>query len=164
VTRLPFPDGHADVATSFDVLYCLDDDEERQALREMWRILRPGGLVVVNVAALDVLRGSHSTLVHERRRYTPSTLRRRLERAGFQVERLTFTNCSIFPVTLAVRLFDRLSGRAAAASEADLQVPAAPVNAAFDLALAAEAAVLRWTNLPIGTSLLAVGRKGPLVP
>ena len=32
VTQLPFGDASADLATSFDVLYCLDDGSEAQAL------------------------------------------------------------------------------------------------------------------------------------
>ena len=159
VTHLPFADAVADVATSFDVLYCLDDASERLALGEMWRILGPGGILLVNVAALDVLRGSHSTLTMEVRRYTPRRLRTALETAGFRVERMTFTNMSTFPVTLGVRGLQRLTGRAAEASDSDLRVPAAPVNAVFDAALALEGALLRILNLPIGSSLLAVGRK-----
>jgi len=92
-------------------------------------------------------------------RYTPRRLRERLEAAGFSVERLSYTNCSTFPVTLAVRTFDRWSGRMAQASDADLRVPAAPINAIFNLALAAEAQVMRAVNLPIGTSLLCLARK-----
>jgi SAM-dependent methyltransferase len=159
VAALPFADDSVDLATSFDVLYCLDDGTERLALREMWRVLKPGGLVLVNVAALDVLRGSHSTLTHEVRRYTPRRLRERLTTAGFRVERLTFTNATPFPVALAVRSVQRMTGRAADASEADLEVPPWPVNAAFNAALSVEAAILRLTNLPIGTSIMAVGRK-----
>jgi hypothetical protein len=148
-----------DLATSFDVLYCLDDDTERQALREMWRVLRPGGFVVVNVAALDILKGSHSALTHEVRRYTPSTLRARLRAAGFTVERLTFTNLTPFPVALVVRTIQRASGRASQPSDADLRVPARAINALLDAALSLETAWLRLANLPIGTSLMAVGRK-----
>ena len=117
------------------------------------------GLVIVNVAALDILRGSHSTLTHEVRRYTPERLRRRLVDAGFTVERLTFTNFTPFPVALVLRGFERISGRASEASDHDLRVPAWPVNAFFNLALSAEAAVLRVVNLPIGTSVMAVARK-----
>ena len=159
VAALPFRDTSVDLTTSFDVLYCLDDATEARALREMWRVLKPGGVALVNVAALDILRGSHSTLTHEVRRYSPASLRTRLTSAGFSVERLTFTNLTPFPAALAVRTFERLSGRAAEASDADLRVPAAPINALFNTALAVEAAMLRVMNLPIGTSLMAVGRK-----
>jgi hypothetical protein len=72
---------------------------------------------------------------------------------------MTFTNLSPFPVTLAVRGFERLTGRDGEASEADLSVPVWPVNRAFNAALAVEAAWLRVSNLPIGTSIMAVARK-----
>lgn len=159
VAALPLADASVDLATSFDVLYCLDDPTERRAIKEMWRVLAPGGLCVVNVAALDVLRGSHSTLTHEVRRYTPAMLRERLTAAGFVVERLTFTNMSPFPIALARRSFERLAGRAHVADDADLALPPAAVNVVFDWALRAEAAWLHVANLPIGTSLMAVGRK-----
>lgn len=159
VAALPFADASADLATSFDVLYCLDDETEARALAEMWRVVAPGGLVLVNVAALDALRGSHSVLTHEVRRYTRARLAARLTRAGFTIERMTYTNFSPLPATLVVRGVQRLSGRATEASDADLHVPPWPVNAAFDVALRAEAAWLRVANLPIGTSLMALGRK-----
>jgi ubiquinone/menaquinone biosynthesis C-methylase UbiE len=159
VTRLPLADASMDVATSFDVLYCLDDESERQAVREMWRVLKPGGLVLVNAAALDMLHGSHSALTHEIRRYTRPRLADRLTSAGFRLERMTFTYLATFPLTLAVRTVDRLTGRAKHASESDFWVPPGPINAAIDLTLRAEGALLRWINLPIGTSLLCIGRK-----
>jgi SAM-dependent methyltransferase len=159
VTSLPIPDASVDVATSFDVLYCLDDDSERLAAHEMWRVLKPGGVVLVNVAALEMLRGSHSALTMERRRYTPRRLKAVLEAVGFSVTRLTFTNTLTFPLTLAARLLDRLRGRAAVASDADLRVPPEPVNAILSAAVAVDAALLRAIDLPIGTSLLCVALK-----
>ena len=159
VAALPIASASVDLVTSFDVLYCLPDEVEPVALAEMVRVLRPGGLALFNVAALDILHGSHSKLTMEVRRYTRARLRTRLEAAGLRVERMSFTNCPTFPMTLAVRVFDRWSGRAAKASDADLRVPAAPVNAVLDLALAAEARVLRYVNLPVGTSLLCLARK-----
>jgi SAM-dependent methyltransferase len=159
VAALPLADASVDLATSFDVLYCLDDDIERRALAEMFRVLKPGGIALFNVAALDILHGSHSTLTREVRRYTKPRLRSRLTAAGFVVERMTFTNMTLFPMALAIRGFERMTGRAAEESESDLAVPSAPVNAVFDLALRAEAMALRAINLPIGTSLMAVGRK-----
>lgn len=159
VARLPFADSSFDVATSFDVLYCLEDEVEHQAVREMWRVLKPGGFVLVNAAALDMLHGSHSALTMERRRYTPRRLSSLLTNAGFGIERMTFTNMTTFPITLAVRAVDRLSGRAHEASDADLRVPPAPINAFFSAAVALDGALLRVVNLPIGTSLMCVARK-----
>src|SRR5262245_6763040 len=128
VTALPLREGAVDVATSFDVLYCLDDDDEHQAVREMWRVLKPNGVGLVNASALDLLHGSHSALTMEKRRYTPSRLTKLLTGAGFAIERMTFTNMMTFPLTLAVRQADRWRGRADVASDDDLKVPPAPVN------------------------------------
>jgi SAM-dependent methyltransferase len=161
VTALPFADRSADVTTSFDVLYCLPGEAEHQAVREMWRVLKPGGLALVNVAALDVLRGSHSVLTHEQRRYTRGSLRALLSSAGFHIDTLTFANMSTFPVAAAVRGLERLTGRAGAASDADLRVPVAPVNGFFNAALAVEGVWLRIGSLPIGSSLMALARKPP---
>jgi len=159
VTHLPFADASVDLATSFDVLYCLPDDDERLALREMRRVLRPGGLALFNVAALDILHGSHSALTMEVRRYTKARLRTRLEAAGFEVVRMTFTNFVTFPMTLAVRWSDRMRGQAETASTSDLHVPAAPVNATLDVAMRLEAEMLRVVDLPIGSSLLCLARR-----
>jgi ubiquinone/menaquinone biosynthesis C-methylase UbiE len=159
VTSLPLADRSVTLATSFDVLYCLPDVEERQAVAEMWRVLEPGGMVLVNVAALDILRGSHSTLTHEVRRYTTRRLADLLAGAGFIVDRVSYINLSLFPPALAVRSWQRLTGSAQEPSANDLAVPPRAVNALVDRVLAAEAALLRVTNLPIGTSVMALAHK-----
>ena len=99
VTHLPCTDESMDVVLSFDVLYCLESPAEEAALREMFRVLRHGGSVVINVAALDILKGDHSALGGEVRRYTKRELRTKLEAAGFHVKRITYTNASLFPIT-----------------------------------------------------------------
>lgn len=159
VTALPLADASVDLATSFDVLYCLPEADERLALQEMYRVLRPGGVALFNVAALDILRGSHSTLTGELRRYTRPMLRTRLQAAGFRITRLTYTNGITFPLTFAVRLSDRLRGRAEVSSTTDLQVPMAPVNLLLDTALRLESLALRHVDLLIGSSLFCLARR-----
>src|SRR4029077_19162679 len=56
VTAVPFPTASFDIVTSFDVLYSLADSEEKTAIAEMYRLLKPGGYALVNVAAMRVLR------------------------------------------------------------------------------------------------------------
>jgi SAM-dependent methyltransferase len=158
VSRLPFPTARFGLVTSFDVLYSLPDEVERDAIAEMYRVLAPGGTLIVNVAALELLRGNHSVLSAEIRRYTKPDLTRRLEAAGFRVTRATYTNFSILPMLLAVRLKQRLAG-GHVESQDEIAIPPAPVNAALSALLAAEAAALRVANMPSGSSLLAVAMK-----
>ena len=52
VTAVPFPSNTFDIVTSFDVLYSLEQRDEHAAVAEMFRVAKPGGFVVVNVAAM----------------------------------------------------------------------------------------------------------------
>jgi|SRR5436190_521025 len=155
--QLPFGDARFDMVTSFDVIYSLPDEVERAAIAEMFRVLKPGGTLIVNVAALESLRGNHSVLSGEVRRYSKSDLRRRLEQAGFRVTHSTYTNFSILPLVAAIRLKQRMSGHVE--SQDEITIPFAPVNAALSGLLAMEAAAARIVNMPLGSSLLAVARK-----
>lgn len=160
VTSLPFPDGAFDVATSFDVLYCLPDAAEAAALREMHRVLKPPGRIVINVAAMPMLAGEHAELTHEVRRYTKRTLSDALMANGFRPLRVTYTNAATFPLVAAVRTMQRKGFlRGSGARARDIEVPSAPINAALTAALHVESALLRVTNLPFGSSLLAVAEK-----
>lgn len=160
VTALPIATGSIDLATSFDVLYCLPDAAERAALEEMRRVLKPRGRVVINVAANPRLAGEHAELTHEVRRYTRPALEAALDRAGFRTLRATYTNAATFPIVAAVRGLQRrgllrgTNGRAR-----DIEVPAAPINAALSAALALEARLTRVMDMPFGSSLLALAEK-----
>jgi SAM-dependent methyltransferase len=155
---LPFAGERFDLVSSFDVIYSLPDDVERAAVAEMFRVLRPGGYLLVNVAAMPFLRGSHSLLSAEVRRYTRPGLRRVLEEAGFRVERITYTNFTTLPLTAGVRFAQRFLG-GHQESAAEITVPSAPVNAVLSGLLALEGFALRMMDMPAGSSLLALARK-----
>lgn len=160
VAAAPFPDAAFDLVTSFDVLYALDDDTERRAIAEMFRLLKPGGAAVINVAALESLRGDHSVLSHEIRRYSRDDLRARLTAAGFAIERITYTNFSLYLPMLIARTVQRRRGlRAESEAQQEITVPAPPINALLTGVLLAESVWLRWFNEPAGSSLLCVARK-----
>jgi len=161
ITDIPFASGSFDLVTSFDVLSTLDDTMERQALAEIRRVLRPGGALVVNTAALRFLHGQHAVFASEIRRLSRRQLRAALEAAGFQISRLTYTNFSLLPLMIPVRLSQRLMGLSTPEETgADISTPAAPVNAMLSALLAAEAFALKFVNMPLGSSLLALARKG----
>jgi len=124
ITHVPFAPATFDVVTSFDVLQCVTEAQETLAMASMARVLKPGGAMVLNVAALDMLSGSHAVLSEEVRRYTKPLMRQALSRAGLVPERLTYTNFSLFPLMLATRSWQRLRGAARPeALTAEISVP-----------------------------------------
>ncbi|MBZ5558774.1 MAG: class I SAM-dependent methyltransferase [Acidobacteriia bacterium] len=160
VAAAPFSNGSFDVVTSFDVLYSLEHRDERAAIDEMFRLLRPGGFAVVNVAAMETLRGDHSVLSQEIRRYRRADLRALLSRAGFTIIRLTYTNATLFPPLLCARTLQRVRGlRRESDAPQELTVPPAPVNALLTGVLWLESLWLRAFDAPFGSSLLCLARK-----
>src|SRR5688572_23246102 len=87
ITRIPFRADVFDVATSFDVLQCVADDGA--AVREMARVTRPGGTVLLTVAALEVLRGDHAEFWRETQRYTPRSARALADQAELDPVRVS---------------------------------------------------------------------------
>jgi SAM-dependent methyltransferase len=160
VAAAPFRSECFDVVTSFDVIYSLEDADERSAIAEMYRLLKPGGFAIINVAAMKALRGDHSVLSHEQRRYNRPMLRQRLEAAGFAVVRLTYTNFTLFPPMLLTRALQRRRGlRSESAAQHEIKVPPAPVNALLSGVLRLESAWVRWFDAPAGSSLLCLAQK-----
>ena len=160
VSAVPFRDGWFDLATSFDVLYSLTEEQEGRALREMHRVLRPGGHVIVNTAAFEALRGNHSILAGERRRHRAPQLQRALDAAGFTVRRLTYTNATLFPILLALRTGQRMVGLAEAEhADAEISLPPAVANAAMKRVLELEAWFTKRWRAPFGSSVLSLATK-----
>jgi hypothetical protein len=112
---------------------------------------------VVNAAAMDLLKGNHSVLALEVRRYSRRSLRERLERTGFTVRRMSYTNATILPVVAAVGWCNGC--RVMRSLEEEIAVPPAPINAALTAALTVESALVRFVNMPFGSSLMALAQK-----
>jgi SAM-dependent methyltransferase len=151
--RIPddVPDGAA-LITAFDVVEHLEDDEK--ALTGICERLAPGGVFVCTVPAFPFLWSGHDDVHHHYRRYTRKILRRRLEDAGFVVERVTFFNTVLFPPAAVVRLLHRFLPGGAKGSDASLS--SGPANRLLRAVFSAERFLLRLTDLPVGVSLLAV--------
>jgi SAM-dependent methyltransferase len=160
VSAVPFPSEFFDLVTSFDVLYSLELEDEALAVAEMYRLLKPGGFAVINVAAMPMLTGDHSVLSRERRRYTRASLAAVLERSGFTMVRLTYTNATLFIPLALVRTYHRWRGLSEEAdAQQEISVPAAPINAALSALLMMESVWLRVVDNPFGSSLLCLARK-----
>jgi SAM-dependent methyltransferase len=154
---LPFDDAAFDLAVALDVLEHVADDGA--ALRELARVVAPGGRLLVTVPQYGWLWGEHDVLAHHHRRYTRRTLLRRAAGAGFEPERVTAFNMVLLAPIAAARLVQRARRRAQPASDLS-RTPQGPVNRGLERVLRAEASLIRrGRDLPAGVSLLAVLRR-----
>jgi SAM-dependent methyltransferase len=99
--NLPLRDASMGVITALDVLEHLRDDDA--AARELRRVLRPDGVLVVAVPADPALWSAHDEAVGHLRRYTDETLRALLTGAGFEIERMWSWNVLLRPLAVLRR-------------------------------------------------------------
>jgi SAM-dependent methyltransferase len=153
LARLPFPSGSFDAALCVTVLYHRRVDEPIAVVRELARILRPGGVLCLLEPAVPSLRRAHDRVTHTARRFSRSDLRRLLLAADLAPLRMTGCHAFLLP---AAFLKARLE-RGSAASDLE---PTSPV---LDALLSRLAAVeRRWLarrDLPLGLSWLALAVK-----
>jgi len=152
--QLPFADNSFDLVTALDVVEHLDDDVA--GLREMRRVLRPGGRALLFVPAFMFLWGVQDDVSHHRRRYTLDGLSKIVEASGLVVERATYANITFFAPILFGRLLMRLTGWRPA-SENNINVSA--LNGLLGRVFGAESPLLSKVNLPFGVSAICVARR-----
>lgn len=152
--------GTFDVSRTFEVVLALDViehvDDDAAVVRNLARLVGPGGLVVVTVPALPGLTSDFDRVQGHRRRYTPATLRRAFRGSGLALQRLSWWGCWMVPVA---RMRRRARARGPAEAYAEyLRVPPRPVRDALELAFRLEEPLALRGLLPVGTSLVAVAR------
>ena len=163
ITSLPFANESFDALLSIDVLPHLPKGSEITALAEFARVVRPGGLLVIRAAALDILRSRHSQFAHERQRFTRGRLSKLVESAGFEIERLTYANSLLMPLALfKFRVWEPITRQAA---QSGVQPVAKWLDESLYRPLKAEASWIgRGRSLPTGQSLVLVARRNSPTP
>ena len=151
---MPFEDGVFDAVISLDVLVHAAV-EEYAAMAELRRVLRPGGPLLLNLAAFDALCGRHDAAVHGVRRYTPARVRALAERHALSVDFLTCWNMTLAPAIWAWRRI----GLVRSSEESDLRPTSTWLNACLRKLVATEWRIARYLPLPFGTSVFAVLRR-----
>lgn len=159
---LPFPTGRFPLVTCMDVLVHFPAGEEALPLQELARVLAPGGLLLVRVAAHRIFRSRHSEWAGERQRFVKATLEAGVRHAGLEVLFSSYANMLPAPAALLkFRVWEPLL-RCPPAS--GVQPFPAPLDALLYGALRLEAAwIRRGGTLPFGQSLLVAARK-PISP
>ncbi len=155
--ELPWDDQTFDLITCLDVIEHTPDD--RATLRELRRVTKPGGWLLVTVPAYQSLWSSHDEANHHYRRYERDTLTEAATEAGWLLVRLTSFNSLLLAPAAAVRVAQRRINRDSDDAKYDPGLRLGPgwLNDALEGPLRLEARWLaRGHTLPVGLSLLAV--------
>lgn len=161
--QLPLRDCVADCVTMLDVLEHLPDDDK--ALSEVFRILKPGGVLVLSVPAYQHLWSAHDEALHHFRRYERLQLHRVLNRAGFSIHKLSFAMSLMPPIAWFWRKFVLPFGpkrpKDAQRHSQGAHLPQVPprVNEFLARYVEAEGKVIARRPIKFGTSLVAVAYK-----
>lgn len=148
--------GSLDIVSALDVLEHLDHDVT--AMKEVLRILKPGGVFLITVPAFGFLWSEHDEALHHRRRYTHWELRNKLTVAGFDVGRSTYFITLLFLPILLMRLWQGIFKKDVYPKTSHVLLPWW-ANTLIERILAVERWICRRVNLPFGVSIVAVARK-----
>ncbi len=158
--ELPFADACFDLVCLFDTMEHIPDDV--QALREVRRVLRPGGRVFVSVPAYQWLWSQNDRIAHHCRRYTTTRLRRAMTAAGLEVQRASYFNSLLLPLIVPAvfwqKLRERLGLLPPGFNNMSVALPK-PVNRLFTAVMSSEMRPLRRIDLPFGHSAFALARR-----
>jgi SAM-dependent methyltransferase len=154
VNRLPLRTGAFDCVLCADVFESLEVDE-RRALEELARVTKPGGRLVLSLAAFQFLLSEHDRAVHSVRRYTKARARAAFAVGGVRIARMRYLFGFLFVPIVAYRLGRGLARRGgSAAPRSDLFRLPRLLDAFLYAVVRLERFVARWVPLPFGTTLL----------
>lgn len=152
---IPYSGEKFDLICLFDVLEHIDEDVP--TLIALKKLLAENGRILLTVPAYAWLWSAHDEFLHHKRRYSAAGLRATVSAAGLRLDRMSYFNTLLFPLTAIIRLKDRLVGTRTTSGR---DVPARPINWLLRQTFSTERFLLPVIRLPFGVSLFAILRAG----
>lgn len=160
ISCLPYKSNSFDTIISLDVLYHKAVEDDVEALKELYRVMNKDGMILLNLATYDFLKSRHDEAVHTHRRYTKKTLKEKMEKAGFEIDRITYRNSILFPIALIKRMIEIFILRNSQNAESDLKQTPSLVNKLLQyLVLFENKLITLGISFPFGLSIYCVARK-----
>jgi len=154
--ELPFKDNTFDVVTALDVLEHIEKDHT--ALTEWFRVLKPGGSMLLTVPAYQWLWSQHDVINNHHRRYLKKNLRALIKKAGFSIDKASYAIVFSFPIVAGFRIMSKLSKQKPEDYSSFVKIRPS-INKLFINFLKLEAQTQKQINFPLGTSILVVAKK-----
>ncbi len=154
ICAMPFDDNHFNLVLATDVVEHVDDDAG--ALREIARVLKPGGSALITVPTFQVLWGLQDDISHHKRRYRKSQMLKLVEEAGLEPKKDYYFNYILFvPIWLARRMIDLFNVKVD--SEGEIGSPV--INRILNSLFAVDIKTAPFIRPPFGVSALVIAQK-----
>ncbi len=153
--KLPFKNNTFDAITVLDTLEHIDADVK--TLAELNRILKRGGLLAITVPAYMSLFSPHDELIGHKRRYTRKELAEKLNLTGYEVVKMTHLFSAFVLPTFILRAYERLANKRQLS--VTLTMPPKILNTILNFVMSVEISILRYFDMPFGTSIFCIARK-----
>jgi SAM-dependent methyltransferase len=148
VCCIPAHDKSFDLVLATDILEHVYDDET--ALREIGRVLKHSGKVIITVPAFPWLWGLQDVVANHKRRYRRGELEAKLGRAGFIIRRLFYFNYVLLvPIWIARQILRVFKVRLGSENELNSALVNSICGALFTL----DVSLAKWLRCPFGVSL-----------
>jgi SAM-dependent methyltransferase len=157
INEYPFNLSSFDLITCFDVIYHRDVNDDL-AIKNFRKYLKNGGHILLTVPAYSFLFSKHDEVVYTNKRYTRKQIKRLLKNNGFEVIRLSYCVCLLFPVAFIKRIFNKYTSSKDAAHN-ELKMPGKSVNRFLLFVMRIENFLLQYISLPFGLSVLVLAKK-----
>jgi SAM-dependent methyltransferase len=154
ISALPFADGSFDAVICSSVLYHEWVRDVASVMRELRRVLRPGGLLLVNLPAFEFLHSAHDVAVMTKKRFRKNEVRLLLSENGFTIQRLSYWTTLLFPLAVVARtLGGSKTGRDFDSKEKSF------THHLFAQTMRVELGLMRVVSFPFGVAIFAAARK-----
>jgi SAM-dependent methyltransferase len=157
VNQRIFAESSFDLVTSFDVI-CNANVGDTAAIKNFHTCLKPSAYLLLSVPAYQFLHSRHDEVVHQNKRYTRKQVKWLLKNNDFEVVKISYCMCLLFPIALLKRISDKLFA-AKHADHNEVKMPLGFINKFFLGVMRFENLLLRYICLPFGLSVYVLARK-----
>ncbi len=161
IMDIQYPDDTFDVVYSMDVLGILDPAGRQKAVTELYRVLKPGGILLCNGAALEIFRSQHDDVTSIQRRFTRQDFSDLFAKDNFQIVKLSYRVFLLSPLVLIFKLIKRVTQLFNKGQEAESDQVVFPfgINWMLLQVQLLENRLFKRVNFPFGSSVFIVTKK-----
>jgi len=154
INNLPIRSNSVGLIIALDVIEHIDND--LNAIRELYQVLRKGGILILTVPAFNFLWGLQDVVTGHKRRYSKKEIMEKLREARFDILKSSYFNFFLFfPILFARRLVHLFGLKIRSENEINLPL----INFLFKAVFSLEVYVLKYLSFPFGVSILCIAKK-----